>query len=185
MDMYAEILNFAESFMQSAPEEDVDSMTRLYILLRRRYIERLLALHCALRYSDGGEAIVGTDSNGDDMAVFNVGRGDRERVISFFIFIVGHAANLESSCMNYSSSNVVYRLKLRSKQLIQKNHKQLMLNTFKKLDKDNNTKVIILEGAGKGFSAGHNLKEVRSLKVRSKYLKLFNLCSKVMIQITS
>ena len=58
-----------------------------------------------------------------------------------------------------------------------------LLNTFKKLDKDNNTKVIILDGAGKGFSAGHNLKEVRSLKVRSKYLKLFNLCSKVMMQI--
>ena len=58
-----------------------------------------------------------------------------------------------------------------------------LLNTFKKLDKDNNTKVIIIEGAGKGFSAGHNLKEVRSLKIRSKYLKLFNLCSKVMIQI--
>ncbi len=58
-----------------------------------------------------------------------------------------------------------------------------LLNTFKKLDKDSNTKVIILEGAGKGFSAGHNLKEVRSLKKRSKYLKLFNLCSKVMLQI--
>ena len=58
-----------------------------------------------------------------------------------------------------------------------------LLNTFKKLDKDNSTKVIILEGAGKGFSSGHNLKEVRSLKKRSKYLKLFNLCSKVMLQI--
>ena len=58
-----------------------------------------------------------------------------------------------------------------------------LLNTFKKLDKDNSTKVIILEGMGKGFSAGHNLKEVRSLKKRSKYLKLFNLCSKVMLQI--
>ena len=58
-----------------------------------------------------------------------------------------------------------------------------LLNTFKKLDKDNSTKIIILEGAGKGFSAGHNLKEVRSLKIRSKYLKLFNLCSNVMIQI--
>ena len=33
-----------------------------------------------------------------------------------------------------------------------------LLNTFKKLDKDNNTKLIILDGAGKGFSAGHNLK---------------------------
>jgi len=58
-----------------------------------------------------------------------------------------------------------------------------LINTFKKLDKDNTTKVIILEGAGKGFSAGHNLKEVKSLKKRSKYLKLFNLCSKLMIQI--
>ena len=58
-----------------------------------------------------------------------------------------------------------------------------LLNAFKKLDKDNTTKVIILEGSGKGFSAGHNLKEVKSLKKRSKYLKLFNLCSKVMLQI--
>ncbi len=58
-----------------------------------------------------------------------------------------------------------------------------LLNAFKKLDKDNSTKVIILEGVGKGFSAGHNLKEVRSLKKRSKYLKLFNLCSKLMLQI--
>ena len=58
-----------------------------------------------------------------------------------------------------------------------------LLNTFKKLDKDKSTKVIILEGAGKGFSAGHNLKEVRNLKKRSKYLKLFNLCSKLMIHI--
>ena len=58
-----------------------------------------------------------------------------------------------------------------------------LIKAFKKLDKDNSTKVIILEGSGKGFSAGHNLKEVRGLKKRSKYLKLFNLCSKLMIQI--
>ena len=58
-----------------------------------------------------------------------------------------------------------------------------LLKTFKKLDNDNSTKVIVLEGAGKGFSAGHNLKEVRKLKNRSKYLKLFNLCSKLMLQI--
>ena len=51
------------------------------------------------------------------------------------------------------------------------------------LDKDNSTKVIILEGLGKGFSAGHNLKEVRGLKKIDKYLKLFNLCSKLMLQI--
>ena len=58
-----------------------------------------------------------------------------------------------------------------------------LLKAFQKLDIDNNTKVIILEGAGKGFSAGHNLKEVRGYKNRSNHLKLFNLCSKLMIQI--
>ena len=58
-----------------------------------------------------------------------------------------------------------------------------LIKVFKKLDKDKNTKVIILEGAGKGFSAGHNLKEVKSLKIKNKYQKLFNLCSKLMMQI--
>ena len=58
-----------------------------------------------------------------------------------------------------------------------------LLNIFKKLDSDKNTKVIIIEGAGKGFSAGHNLKEVSKLKKRAKYQKLFNLCSKLMLQI--
>ncbi len=58
-----------------------------------------------------------------------------------------------------------------------------LIRVFQKLDKDKNTKVIILEGAGKGFSAGHNLKEVKNLKVKNKYQKLFNLCSKLMLQI--
>ena len=39
-----------------------------------------------------------------------------------------------------------------------------LLKALKKLDADNKVKVIIIEGAGKGFSAGHNLKEVRGLK---------------------
>ena len=54
---------------------------------------------------------------------------------------------------------------------------------LKKFDADSKTRVIIIDGNGKGFSAGLNLKEVKSLKIKSKYLKLFNLCSKVMIQI--
>jgi len=58
-----------------------------------------------------------------------------------------------------------------------------LIRVFKKLDKDKKTKVIILEGAGKGFSAGHNLKEVKNLKKKNKYQKLFNLCSKLMLQI--
>ena len=58
-----------------------------------------------------------------------------------------------------------------------------LLKVLKKLDLDYKVKVIIIEGAGKGFSAGHNLKEVSKLKKRDKYQKLFNLCSKVMLQI--
>ena len=58
-----------------------------------------------------------------------------------------------------------------------------LIKVFKKLDNDKKTKVIILEGAGKGFSAGHNLKEVKGLKKKQKYQKLFNLCSKLMLQI--
>ena len=58
-----------------------------------------------------------------------------------------------------------------------------LIRAFKKLDSNKNTKVIIIEGSGKGFSAGHNLKEVSGLKKRAKYLKLFNLCSKLMLQI--
>ncbi len=58
-----------------------------------------------------------------------------------------------------------------------------LLKTFIKLDKDNSTRVIILEGSGKGFSAGHNLKEVGGIKNRLNHLKLFNLCSKLMMKI--
>ena len=58
-----------------------------------------------------------------------------------------------------------------------------LLKTFIKLDKDNSTRVIILEGSGKGFSAGHNLKEVGGIKNRSNHLRLFNLCSKLMMKI--
>ena len=58
-----------------------------------------------------------------------------------------------------------------------------LIKAFKKLDNDKNIKVIIIEGSGKGFSAGHNLKEVNGLKNRTKYQKLFNLCSKLMLHI--
>jgi len=58
-----------------------------------------------------------------------------------------------------------------------------LIKVFKKLNNNKNVKVIILEGAGKGFSAGHNLKEVRGLKKKQKYQELFNLCSKLMLHI--
>ena len=58
-----------------------------------------------------------------------------------------------------------------------------LINAFKYFEYNKKVKVIILEGAGKGFSAGHNLKEVKECKNRSNHLKLFNLCSKLMLQI--
>ena len=59
-----------------------------------------------------------------------------------------------------------------------------LISIFKSLNGDNKTKVIIIEGSGKGFSAGHDLKEIRSLKNKKKeYKKLFNTCSKLMLEI--
>jgi len=60
---------------------------------------------------------------------------------------------------------------------------KLLIKNFKELNDDDNTKVIIIEGLGKGFSAGHNLKEIRSIKNKLNYKKLFNLCSELMLEI--
>ena len=50
-----------------------------------------------------------------------------------------------------------------------------LIRVFKKLDNDDKVKVIILEGAGKGFSARHNLKEVKNLK-KKKGIKNYLIC---------
>ena len=50
-----------------------------------------------------------------------------------------------------------------------------LIKVFRKLDKDKNIKVIIIEGAGKGFSAGHNLREVKNLKRKNRYQELLLL----------
>ena len=58
-----------------------------------------------------------------------------------------------------------------------------LIAVFKTLEKDKKTKIIIIEGEGKGFSAGHNLNEIQSLKNKTSYQKLFNQCSKLMMNI--
>ena len=58
-----------------------------------------------------------------------------------------------------------------------------LISGFKQLNQDERTRVIIIEGSGKGFSAGHNLKEVKSLKGKPNYKKLFELCSELMMLI--
>ena len=62
---------------------------------------------------------------------------------------------------------------------------ELLIKNFQKFNDDKNTKVIIIEGNGKGFSAGHNLKEIKSLKGKPKYKKLFNRCSDLMMTIVN
>jgi len=54
---------------------------------------------------------------------------------------------------------------------------------LKILNKDRESKVIIIEGSGKGFSAGHNLKEINAMKNKTEYQMLFKKCSKLMLTI--
>ena len=58
-----------------------------------------------------------------------------------------------------------------------------LIECFKNFNDDEKTKVIIIEGSGKGFSAGHDLKEINFLKGKPDYKKLFNLCSELMMTI--
>jgi len=94
-------------------------------------------------------------------------------------------ANLNNIKIKYFNKDIVSIIISEPKTYNALSFKNLkdLIKAFKKLDNDKNVKVIIIEGSGKGFSAGHNLKEVRDLKTRNKYQKLFNLCSKLMLQI--
>ena len=60
---------------------------------------------------------------------------------------------------------------------------KLLIKSFKDFNDDEKTKVIIIEGSGKGFCGGHDLKEINLLKGKSDYQKLFNLCSLLMMNI--
>ena len=58
-----------------------------------------------------------------------------------------------------------------------------LIESFKNFNDDEKTRVIIIEGSGKGFSAGHDLKEINLLKGKPDYKKLFSLCSDLMMTI--
>ena len=48
------------------------------------------------------------------------------------------------------------------------NNLKSLIKNFKNFNKDKITKVIIIEGSGKGFCAGHDLNEIRGLKKKIK-----------------
>ncbi len=52
------------------------------------------------------------------------------------------------------------------------------------LREDRSVKVVILQGAGKGFCAGHDLKEMRAGDGRAYFEAVFKQCSKMMLSIT-
>jgi enoyl-CoA hydratase/carnithine racemase len=51
---------------------------------------------------------------------------------------------------------------------------------FDEISKSNTVRVVILAGTGKGFCAGHDLKEIKALKELAKIEALFGQCSRMM-----
>ena len=56
-----------------------------------------------------------------------------------------------------------------------------LVQAFEDTSTDRSVRVVILAGAGKGFCAGHDLKELRSKADRGYYEKTFQTCSTLML----
>ena len=94
----------------------------------------------------------------------------------------------QSNIIIQSSNNGISRIKLNEPSTynaLSLNTLKTLIGIFKNFNDDEKTKVIIIEGSGKGFSAGHNLKEINLLKGKPDYQKLFNLCSELMMYIVN
>ena len=64
---------------------------------------------------------------------------------------------------------------------LSKNLLNELFEALKEAEEDSSTKVIVLKGVGRGFSAGHNLKEVQENENESFYRELLDCCKEVMI----
>ena len=53
-------------------------------------------------------------------------------------------------------------------------------DAFDSIRNDKSVRVVVLAGAGKGFCAGHDLKEIKALRELPKIEALFNQCSRMM-----
>ena len=94
----------------------------------------------------------------------------------------------QSNIVIQTSSNGIARIKLNEPSTynaLSSGTLKSLIKSFKNLHKDEKTRVIIIEGAGNGFSAGHNLKEINVLKGKPNYKKLFDLCSELMMTIVN
>ncbi|MBU1564736.1 MAG: enoyl-CoA hydratase [Proteobacteria bacterium] len=61
---------------------------------------------------------------------------------------------------------------------------EALIREFEVLSTDSSVNVVILGGSGKGFCAGHDLKEMSSNSDRTFYEKTFRTCSTLMLAIT-
>ena len=94
----------------------------------------------------------------------------------------------QSNIVIQPSSNGIARIKLNEPSTynaLSSGTLKSLIKSFKNLHRDEKTRVIIIEGAGNGFSAGHNLKEINVLKGKPNYKKLFDLCSELMMTIVN
>jgi enoyl-CoA hydratase/carnithine racemase len=57
-------------------------------------------------------------------------------------------------------------------------------SAFDSIERDESVRVVVLASTGKGFSAGHDLKEIRALGTQPKIESLFRRCSRMMVTIT-
>jgi enoyl-CoA hydratase/carnithine racemase len=57
-------------------------------------------------------------------------------------------------------------------------------SAFDSIEQDESVRVVVLAATGKGFSAGHDLKEIRALGTQPKIEGLFRRCSRMMVTIT-
>ena len=85
-----------------------------------------------------------------------------------------------------TSNNGISRIKINEPSTynaLSLNTLKSLITNFKNFNNDEKTKVIIIEGSGKGFSAGHDLREINFLNGKTDYQKLFDLCSELMMNI--
>ncbi|MFQ5586526.1 MAG: enoyl-CoA hydratase, partial [Thermodesulfobacteriota bacterium] len=61
---------------------------------------------------------------------------------------------------------------------------EALTTEFESVENDASVRVVILSGSGKGFCAGHDLKELRGNPDRAFYEKTFRSCSALMLSIT-
>ncbi len=62
---------------------------------------------------------------------------------------------------------------------------EMFIGELEDVASDFSVKVVVVSGAGKGFCAGHDLKDMRANPERSFYEKTFAVCSKLMMTIVN